>query len=195
MAKTLPAMADAKLDVKVGELDPRLKLAPCARIEPHWPTGSRPWGRTRVGLRCVEGSKHWNVYLPVTVHLWASAPVLREPRPAGHLLSADDFIDGSADWAAESDLPIADPHLVVGRVLNRAVAAGEPVRDRSLQQRQWFAAGDVVRVVAIGRGYSVSGEGQALTRGIDGQTTRVRTSSGRIITGVAVAENRVEITQ
>ncbi len=193
MAKSLPALDDPKVDVQVGALDPRLKLAPCERIEPYLPAGSRPWGRTRVGLRCVAGPTHWNVYLPVTVHLWASAPVLREPRPAGHVLTEDDFMTGSADWAAESEHPLTETRLVAGRVLSRALAAGEPVRDRSLRQRQWFSAGDMVRVVARGTGYSVSGEGQALTRGLDGQNTRVRTSSGRIVTGVAVAENRVEI--
>ena len=62
---------------------------------------------------------------------------------------------------------------------------GRSVRSTHLQPRQWFAAGDTVQVVAAGRGFSVSGEGQALTPGIEGQPARVRTESGRILTGRA----------
>ena len=193
LAAAMPGLANARVDVEVGRLDPRLRLAPCERVEPYLPSGSRPWGRSRVGLRCVEGPSRWNVFLPVTVRLWAPAPVLREPRPAGHVLAPSDFVMAETDWAERVDAPLARVELMVGRALSLPVAAGQPVRSPQLQQRQWFAAGDTVRIVARGRGYSVSGEGQALTRGLDGETARVRTAGGRVVTGVAVAAHKVEI--
>ena len=60
---------DARIEIEPGQLDPRLKLTPCRRIEPYLPTGSTAWGRTRVGLRCLQGPTRWNVYLPVTVRV------------------------------------------------------------------------------------------------------------------------------
>ena len=54
-------------------------------------------------------------------------------------------------------------------------------------------AGDLVRVVAVGNGYAVSAEGQAMSHGIEGQPARVRTESGRIITGVPAGDRRVEV--
>jgi flagella basal body P-ring formation protein FlgA len=81
----------------------------------------------------------------------------------------------------------------VGRVLARLLAAGQALRQTDLKSRQWFAAGETVSLVAVGPGYSVSGEGQALTPGIEGQVVRVRTENGRVVTGQAVAEHRVEI--
>jgi hypothetical protein len=45
-----------RMEVEVGALDRRLTLAPCAQVEPYLPAGSRLWGKTRVGLRCVQGS-------------------------------------------------------------------------------------------------------------------------------------------
>ena len=127
------------------------------------------------------------------MHLWAPALVLREPRRAGHELRESDLVLGEADWAAHADAPITQLGAMVGRALARPLPAGQPVRPDSLQRRQWFAAGDTVRVIARGAGYSVSGEGQALTRGLDGESARVRTAGGRVVTGTAVAENRVEI--
>ena len=182
-----------RVEVEVGRLDPRLRLAPCEKIDPYLPSGSRPWGRTRVGLRCVDGPTPWNVYLPVTVRLWAPAPVLREPRPAGYVLTDADFVLREADWAAEARPPITQAAQLVGRTLAQAQAAGAALRIDDLRQRQWFAAGDTVRVIARGRGYSVSSEGMALTRGLEGQSARIRTSTGKVVTGVAVATNRVEI--
>jgi flagella basal body P-ring formation protein FlgA len=185
--------ANARVQVELGTLDPRLKLAPCDRIEPYLPSGARPWGPTRIGLRCAEGSVRWNVSLPVTVHVYASAPVLREPLAAGTTLRAEHLVEAEVDWADRPAPPLADPVLLEGHVLARALAAGDAVRDSDLQRRQWFGAGDVVRVAAGGAGWRVSVEGQALGRGLDRQSVRVRTEGGRVVTGIAVGERLVEL--
>ena len=183
----------ARVEIVPGQLDPRLRLAPCARIEPYLPAGSRPWGRTRVGLRCVDGTARWNVYLPITVRVLAPAPVLREPLPAGTENTPAHLTEAEVDWADRPGAPVADPFVLVGRSLSRPMLAGTPVRDADLQRRQWFAAGDRVKVTALGRGYAVSTEGQALTRGLDGETVRVRTEGGRVVSGTAVGDRQVEI--
>jgi len=46
-----------QIEVELGELDPRLKLAPCQRIRAYLPTGANLWGRSRVGLRCEQGAR------------------------------------------------------------------------------------------------------------------------------------------
>lgn len=185
--------AGARVEVELGRLDSRLRLAPCGRIEPYLPAGSRPWGRTRVGLRCTDGTARWNVFLPVTVRVLAPAPVLREPLPAGTELQPDHFTEGEVDWAESPDAPVTDAQALVGQRLAHALPAGRALRSADLRRREWFAAGDRVRVLALGPGYSVSTEGQALSRGLDGQSVRVRTEGGRIVSGVAVAERQVEL--
>ena len=57
----------------------------------------------------------------------------------------------------------------------------------------WFKAGDTVRIMAMGPGYAVSSEGLALGPGLDGQAIRVRTEGGRIVTGIAAGDHRVEL--
>jgi flagella basal body P-ring formation protein FlgA len=182
-----------RVQIEPGRLDPRLRLAPCERIEPYLPPGARAWGRSRIGLRCVQGPTAWNVSLPVTVKVFAPAWVTTVPLSAGSVLEASQLQRSEVDWAAAATPPVADAAKLVGRQLARPLPVGAPVRLADLRQRQWFAAGDTVRLVASGPGFSVSGEAQAMGPGIEGQTVRVRTDNGRVLSGLAVGHNRVEV--
>jgi flagella basal body P-ring formation protein FlgA len=89
--------------------------------------------------------------------------------------------------------PALDAAHLLGRQLARPLPAGAAVRLADLKQRQWFAAGDTVQLMARGQGFSVGGEGQALGPGVEGQPVRVRTDNGRVLSGQAVGRNRVEV--
>lgn len=192
-AASRAAVPGMRVEIELGELDPRLKLAPCQQVEPYLPSGTRLWGKARIGLRCLLGATRWNVYLPVTVQVFAPTLVATRALAAGSTLAAEDFALAEADIAADPSPAIRMPALAAGRTLGRPLAAGEPLHQRDLRARQWFAAGETVRVVAQGNGYSVAGEAQAMSPGIEGQAVRIRTESGRILSGVAVAERQVEI--
>jgi flagella basal body P-ring formation protein FlgA len=106
---------------------------------------------------------------------------------AGHLQQAE------VDWAAGLTPAMADAGRLLGRTLARPLAAGAAVREGDLKQRQWFGAGDTVQLLARGTGFAVTGEGQALAPGIEGQPVRVRTEAGRVLSGLPVGRNRVEV--
>lgn len=184
----------ARVEVTVGQLDPRLRLAPCQRTEAYLPAGQRALGRTRVGLRCVEGPTAWNITVPVTVSLFAPAWVLAEPLPAGARLQAEHFTMGEIDHGSlPPSARLPDPETLIGRELTRPLLGGSPVAASDVRQRQWFAAGETVQVIARGAGFAVATDGEALTAGTEGQPVRVRTASGRIVSGRAVADRQVEV--
>ena len=191
----LPAAAagPVRVDIEIGKLDPRLRLAPCRRIEPRLPPLGALWGRTRIALRCVEGEKTWQVWLPVQVKVFAPALSPARALAAGTLLGAEHVQLVEVDWAAQAQAPLTRAEDLIGRTLGRAVQAGQALYRTDLRQRQWFAAGDTVRVRARGNGFTVSGEGQALGAGIEGQPVRVRTESGRVLSGQPVAAHQVEV--
>src|SRR5256885_2483481 len=83
--------AGTRVEVEVGELDARLRLAPCQRVEPYLPIGTRLWGRTRIALRCTAGVSHWNVFLPVTVKVFAQGLLAAAPLPAGTVVAEGDL--------------------------------------------------------------------------------------------------------
>lgn len=182
-----------RVEVQLGQLPAQLKLAPCSDVVPYLPSGARPLGRTRMGLRCAQGATRWNVFLPVTVRLWAPSLVATGPLPAGTVLMASHLHTAEVDLAERPDRAIGLPAQAVGRTLRRSLGAGDALRLGDLQVRQMFNTGDTVRIVGNGPGYAVSSEGQAMGPGLEGQPARVRTDSGRIITGIATALRRVEV--
>jgi flagella basal body P-ring formation protein FlgA len=187
------AAHDARIEVKTGHLDPRLKLAACARVDVYAPQGAPAWGATRVGLRCTQGAKLWNVSLPVTVSVFAHATVASTSLGAGTVLEPGQLADALVDLAAGPGAAIRTPELAVGRTLARTLAAGATLRQSDLKPRQYFAAGETVRVVALGEGWQVVTEAQAMNPGVEGQTARVRTESGRILNARPSGDREVEI--
>jgi len=180
----MASAAPLRMEVSVGALDARLRLAPCTRVEPYIPVGLRLWGRTRLGLRCTDGGGRWNVFLPVTVKAFGPAWVLRDNVLTGAVLGAADAIEAEADWAAEASPVVADPTQWIGQTAGRALLAGQPLRQSMIKPSQAFAAGSQVRVVAQGAGFEISSDAQAITPGVVGQQVRVRMENGRIATGV-----------
>jgi len=182
-----------RVEVIVGQLDPRLHLAPCERIEPYLPANVRLWGKSRIGLRCTQGRTAWNVYLPIVVKVWGRALVVPAGAAAGSVLAESDLDEAEVDLAEEFTPVIFDKKLVVGRTLAQALRPGQAVRQAHIKARQWFAAGETVKLVAVGDGFALEGVGQALTNGIEGQPAKVRTESGRVVTGVPAGERRLEL--
>lgn len=190
---SLRAGQGRRVEIEVGTLDPRLRLAPCDQIEPYLPANARLWGRSRIGIRCLNGPTRWNVYLPVTVKVFAPALVATRALPAGTTLAEGDLAQAEVDLAEDTSNALFQPALAIGRTIDRPLPAGRSLRQSHLKPRQWFAAGEVVQVVAQGPGFRVAGEGQALTPGTEGLPVRIRTESGRILTAQAVGERRVEV--
>lgn len=184
LARNQPGGLPLRMEVSVGQLDSRLRLAPCARVEPYLPAGSRLWGRTRLGLRCVEGAAAWNVFLPVSIKAFGPAWVLNSNVASGAELTAADASEAEVDWAAEAAPVLANPDQWVGQVASRQLMAGQAVRQSMVRAPSVFRAGAQVRVVAQGPGYAVTSSGQAMSNGAVGQTVRVRMGNGRLVSGI-----------
>src|ERR1019366_177188 len=182
-----------RFEVAIGQLDPRLRLAPCRRIEPYVPLGVRLWGNARIGLRCKEGPTLWNVYLPITVKVYGRAVVVPGGAAAGSVIAASDLAEAEVDLAEEFSPAIIDPKVAEGRVLAQVIRPGQTLREAQLKARQYFAAGETVKLVASGKGFALEAEGQALNNGVEGQPAHVRTESGRVLTGIPSGERRVEV--
>ncbi|QHE77635.1 flagellar basal body P-ring formation chaperone FlgA [Hydrogenophaga sp. PBL-H3] len=195
LAAALPKDADSPLraEVVMGSLDARLKLAPCNQVEPYLPPGTRLWGRSRIGLRCVDGPTRWNVFVPVTVKAWGPAWVLKRAVAAGDALTQEDAEIAEIDWAEQRSSVLALPERWVGQLAAFPLTAGMALRENMVRVPQAFAAGAQVRVSGQGGGFSISATGQALTAGMVGEPARVKLPGGRVVTGVVRDAQTVEL--
>lgn len=194
LAQPQPGALPLRMEVSVGALDSRLRLAPCARVEPYLPTGARLWGRTRLGLRCVEGPTRWNVFLPLTVKAFGPAWVLTGNVAAGAALAEQDAVEAEVDWAAEPAAIVAVPQAWVGQIAARPLSAGQALRQNMVRAPDVFKAGAAVRVVMQGPGYAVTSSGQAMSAGAIGQNVRVRMDNGKVVGGIVSEDGTVEAT-
>ena len=193
MAREAKESPDLKLEVQLGSMDSRLKLAPCGHVDPFLPASSRLWGKSRVGLRCVDGMSRWSVTVPVTVKALGNAWVVRNMVQAGSVLKAGDLAETEVDWAEESLPVVKDRGEWLGQVASRNLLVGQTLRQGMTKPAQVFQAGAAVRVIAQGAGFVVSSEAQALSAGVVGQVARVRMDSGRVTSGVVLDTRTVRI--
>lgn len=190
-----------KVTFQVGEIDRRIRLQKCPRIEAFLPAGSRLAGKTSVGVRCSasatgkeqerSGSSMWSIFVPVQIKISLDLLTSARQLPPGHTLEEQDL----ARQTTESSHPVGftDARQVVGKVLRYGISAGQILRKDMLRDPYVITQRQVVPVVVQGKGFTVRSEGTALNNASEGLVVRIRMESGRVISGVARADGTVEV--
>lgn len=182
-----------RMEVTVGELDRRLRLAPCDQVDPYIPPNTRLWGKTRLGLRCVQGSSKWNVFLPITIKAFGPAWVIKGHVAQGAILSEEDAMSAEVDWAELNSPIVANLSDWVGTTATRSLSTGQALRQDMTRAAQVFQAGSQVRVLARGAGFEIATSAQAVSVGVVGQSARVRMDNGRVMTGQVLDSRTVRL--
>lgn len=173
----------SRFDVQLGVVQ-TAHLAACRRTEPFLAAGARLWGRGSVGVRCVDGAS-WSLLVPVTVRAWGPALVAAAPLAAGSTVDAGQATEQEVELTREAPGALHDLAQVQGRTLTRALAPGQVLRQDMFRVAQVVQAGDPVKLRVASSGFQVTAAGQALGAAAEGQTVRVRTELGKIVSGVA----------
>ena len=167
-------------------------LAACPALEPFIPPGVRLWGKAMVGVRC-NGERPWTIYLQVRIGVTGTYYVATRSMNSGTTIGAQDLDTRQGDLTALPSAVITDPNQAVGAVTMNAVTAGMPLRSDLLRAAIAIRFGQEVKLIAQGNGFAVSSEGSALMNASAGQTVRVRTASGVIVSGTAQADASVDV--
>lgn len=173
-----------RFEVQIGKLHPDTVLAPCQRVQPFLPSHGRLWGRSSLGVRCAEGA-NWSVMLPITVTAWGQALVATAPMAAGQVVSAEDVREQEVELTRQAPGLATELAQLEGRTLTRSLLPGQPVRVDMVRTTPVVKAGDPVRLRIHGRGFTINAAGQAMAQAAEGQSIRVRTDMGKVLTGVA----------
>ena len=181
-----------KVTYTIGQLDTRTQLSPCESFEPFLPAGSRLWGKSTVGVRCL-GPSNWTVYIPVQVNVSGNYLISARAMAAGHIVGADDVTVRSGDLSTLPTTAITDQTLAIGKTVKFGMAAGQPLRSDQLIAPWAVQQGHTVKTISKGSGFSVSNEGIALANAVAGQPVQVKTPSGQTVSGIARSGGIVEV--
>jgi len=180
--------------VKSDAPNSRLTRQPCEHLEAFLPAGVNMWGRFSIGVRC-HGVNGWVLYVPVEIAVITQTAHAAHTISAGKLLLEQDMILKEIDLTRFSRDVILDPQQATGKMTTTSLAAGQPIRQIHLRAPYVITRGQKVQLVVTGTGFSISTEGSALTDAATGQLVQVRNSAGRVISGLAHQDGRVEIRQ
>ncbi|MDB5991948.1 MAG: flgA [Herbaspirillum sp.] len=180
-----------KISVELGKVDARLNLAACAAPEAFLPKGSRPWGKSMVGVRCTAPA--WVIYMPVTVRVQGDYYIAAGPLPQGQVVSATDLSKASGELTTLPASIITDPAQAIGRTTTMAIRAGAIVRQDQLRAQNVVKQGQTVRIISNGPGFQITTEGRALNNATEGQIAQAKTAAGQTVSGIARAGGILEI--
>ncbi len=184
------ASLPGKVTYQVNDIDQRIALPACARLEAFLPAGSQFIGKTAVGVRCLE-KNGWSIFVPVQIKVSLNFLVSARQLPLGHTLQQQDLATQMTEALQTEGL--TDPGQAIGKVLRYGVGAGQVLREDMLRQPFSVTQGQIVSVVVLRDGFTIHSEGAALGNASEGQNVKVRSSSGRVIGGIARANGVVEI--
>ncbi len=184
---TLPG----QVAIQVGEIDRRLVLPACPTLEAFVPPGGKLLGNSTVGVRCPSAKKGWRLFVPVQVKVSATLLIANRPLQQGQMLQTDDLASQNGELAQVGML--TDPAQAIGRVLKYSVGAGQVLKQDMLRDPYAVTQGQTIQLQTEGAGFKIRATGQALNNASEGQSVRVKTSSGQVVSGTARADGTVEV--
>jgi flagellar basal body P-ring formation protein FlgA len=181
-----------EVTIITGNIDPRLKLKPCADVSVFMPRGSRPWGRTSVGLKCMTPSP-WTIYVQASVKVDGQYLVAAAPLAQGQIVTEQDVIFEKGDLTQLPAGVYTEMSQAIGQIVNISMNAGTVLRKDLLKTTPVVQQGQSVMLVTKGNGFTISAEGRAINKAIEGQVVQVKVASGQVVSGIARQDGKVEV--
>lgn len=181
-------------EIKVNDLDPRLKLPTCKTpLTGFLPTGGQLIGNTTIGIRC-NGSKPWTIYVPASVKAMRKVVITTRPILRNSAISKTDIRLEERDVTRGSDIYIFDPEHVLGKLAKRALPSSTSITPTMLSEPKLVRRGQQVIILAEGAGIEVRMAGTALMDGAEGQIIRAKNKrSNRTVEGQVIQPGVIKV--
>jgi len=182
------------LQISVGNLDSRLKLASCDKeltLELH--KAAQNSRNVTVKTSC-PGSSMWSIYVPVTVDIFAEVIVADKSLQKGRVIVQEDFRFQRVKLSSVGHGYIEDSQRLLGMELRRPMKSGEVLRLSQLRRPDIVHRGQIVTLSTKSKFLSVETEGVALVDGHLGERIKVKNQrSQRVVMGEVIAPGRVVV--
>ncbi len=183
------------VEVSVGTLDPRLRLAACSEpLQASLPAGVVFKERVTVAVSCA-GAQRWTVYVPVTIATNVTTLILRHAAARGARLTADDVEVRMSRVPGTSASYLTDVSQLKGATLKRPLGAGSVIPADALQGDSVIKRGQHVTLLASAGGFEVRAPGRALGDAQAAGRVRVQNlSSQAVVEGVVESAGVIRVT-
>lgn len=178
--------------IRVGQIDPNIKLSSCETLEAFLPKGSKAWGKTSVGVRC-NGAARWTIYVQADVNVHAQYLVAAAPLSQGTIIGDEHLTFATGDLTQLPTGIFTESQQAVGRIVNMSVPAGTVLRQNILKRAPVVQRGQTVILTSSGPGFKVAAEGKSLGNAVEGEVVQVKVASGQVVAGVAQENGQIEI--
>ncbi len=186
------AADNPNIEVKVNQLDPRLKLRKCSdTLLTELSRGSKVQGKVTVAVSCGQPVA-WKIYISADIAEYSQVIVAARSLPRKTTITESDIERKSVNIAALRKPPMLTDSLVVGSTTKRNINKGRLIFEDSVCM---VCRGDKVHITAKSEFFSINMEAVALADAGIGETTLVRNKqSKRSFTAKVVSRDRLEVT-
>lgn len=191
----VPTQRPGAVQVTVGALDSRLRLADCSEsLKAALPSGASFRARMTVAVSCPAASS-WTVYVPITVETQTSVLVLKHAAGRGVRLTSQDVEVQTRMVSGPADDYLTDVAELSGRTLKRPLGAGAALTADAMMADSLIKRGQQVTLLASAGGMEVRARGVAISDApAAGRVKAQNLSSGRIVEGIVESADVIRVT-
>lgn len=177
----LVASGIAPDNIEVNVFPPAASLDSCQQAEPFLPRDdTRLMGRVSVGLRCDTDGNHVR-YLQAELHVYGERVVAARDISPGEVIRADMLTTERVDLSRLPAQALTDIDATIGQQARRPLRQGQSLSAQMLSAPQLVQRGQMVSIEALGQGFRIRRQGEALDNGARGDTVRVRTDHREVV--------------
>lgn len=183
-----------QVKIEIQPLDTRIRIAECGLMEGFTVQGARLWGKTHIGVRCLQSeTKPWTLYVQADVQVWGEYAVTALPVGQGAAVQSSDVVMQSGDLTKLPAGIITDVGMLAGKQAALNLPLGTVLRPELLKSIPVIKQGQTVQLHSLGEGFVITADGTAMQTANVGQVVDVKVSSGQIVKGVAQASGKVNV--
>lgn len=183
----------SKVEVKVGGLDPRLRLDKCDQpIMFKLQDANGNGGNVNVQLTC-RGSSRWTILVPTQAIVYRPMAVASRNLQRGELITEADVDVSVLDVSQYRQGYTSNTEDIIGKEVKYPINKGDAFKESVLDAPLAIKRGDEVSVEALAGSIRVVTTGTAVSDGRIGQKIRVKNNqSAKILSATVIGAGKVQ---
>jgi flagella basal body P-ring formation protein FlgA len=197
MLNQLAGTSEGKVKISTGKLDDRIKLKICSddHLEIFNPYDTAMLDTRTLGIKCLEETNHWSLYIPVKVSILKTVLLTKKALRKGDKINSEDLYQAEMDAQRLKQGYFTNAKELTGLVCKRDIAPDTAVNPYNIELERVVLKGQEVSIVASQGNLKISMDGIAMSDGVLGDVIKVKnTKSKRIIEAQVTGKKMVAVT-